>query len=712
MREPEMEVIRTGDSSIPNEANDYIYENEYGGDFGQVGPGKSLVLSSIEYEHARKWVIGSHPHFDDWKSRHNDFLKHRKTAGKRKSGHVRAEFTESDDLGFHDIVRGPLAFVTRLMDSNTTTGNDTLGSVGGAKKMRGPSRGQASLPDGRKRNVSVSHLGQPNGVDEDTITFVTNVGYKMPLVSDDYLKKKIESSWRLIKSRLRIKYIIGHDPADVKARPTPPLVPDDDWYMFVDICNSVKHMASNARNKVNWSKQKVSICVRRRNLPFIRHMLAMKRKLNFDALVARSEVHHTAHTKRDNTVQCPKLVEKIMAIERLEPHLKFASVDDSLEKVLHCHLNIECTLNSQKDRRVARGMVVAVAPYTLIHNVLLRDGFYKILLSKVMKPRTLLSKDDEYSEDLGDAGEGACVAWAICCLDFEYDLACRKLVMLYLKEEDEKKIGDFERREPGSGKIHQQTSMLIMITDQTFLGERCFTHVYMRTLEELEVGEMTWNLLLTPYFFFYVDVCLGKDTSKVHTLDTVNQIVDLDEDGWELKDASSEKVEVSSIKTVETTTTTITSDNMIQDYVKLEKQKEALPLSIFSDSELYSDDSLHGQQYVVALGEIYSAVEVFRASTRLFKAWILSTHADPTNIFALLEECDAIWPGSRLEDALMSISDPVSSRYEGTIKDLVESIKFVHALNGHDLQIHAFSLNVPICRFSLLPPTVVQSIKT
>ncbi|KAF6143906.1 hypothetical protein GIB67_001700 [Kingdonia uniflora] len=113
MREPEMEVIRTGDSSIPNEANDYIYENEYGGDFGQVGPGKSLVLSSIEYEHARKWVIGSHPHFDDWKSRHNDFLKHRKTAGKRKSGHVRAEFTESDDLGFHDIVRGPLAFVTR-----------------------------------------------------------------------------------------------------------------------------------------------------------------------------------------------------------------------------------------------------------------------------------------------------------------------------------------------------------------------------------------------------------------------------------------------------------------------------------------------------------------------------------------------------------------------------------------------------------------------
>ncbi|KAF6152166.1 hypothetical protein GIB67_005812 [Kingdonia uniflora] len=46
--------------------------------------------------------------------------------------------------------------------------------------------------------------------------------------------------------------------------------------------------------------------------------------------------------------------------------------------------------------------------------------------------------------------------------------------------------------------------------------------------------------------------------------DSVNQIVDLDEDGWEFKDASSGEVEVSSIKAAETTTTIITSDNMIQ----------------------------------------------------------------------------------------------------------------------------------------------------
>ncbi|KAF6145416.1 hypothetical protein GIB67_029185 [Kingdonia uniflora] len=327
-----------------------------------------------------------------------------------------AEFTESDDMDFHDIVRGPLAFVTRFMDSNTTTGNDTLGSIGGAKKKRGPSRGPTSLPDRRKRNDPRKAGGKIYKVK----SYQKREGYEMSLVSDDYLKKKIVSSWRLNKCRLRTKYITGHDPVDVKAHPTPPpFVPGDDWHMFVDICNSAKHMASSTRNKVNRSKLKAPICVRRRSLLVIRHMLAMKRKLNSDALVARSEVYLTAHTKRDNTVQCPELAEKIMAIERLEPHLKFTSVDDSLAKVFHRHLNKKCTLNSQKDRGVARGEVVAVDPDTLIHNVLLGNGFYKILLSKVMKPRTLLSKDDGYSEDLSDVGEGAYVAWAIWCLEFD-----------------------------------------------------------------------------------------------------------------------------------------------------------------------------------------------------------------------------------------------------------------------------------------------------
>ncbi|KAF6168139.1 hypothetical protein GIB67_011524 [Kingdonia uniflora] len=416
------------------------------------------------------------------------------------------------------------------MDSNTTTGNDTLASVG-----------RASLPDGRKRNVSVNHLGKANGIDEDTIAFATNIGvlarkdiptiyddirlvsayftnrvlekleegYEMSLVSDDYLKKKIASSWRLNKSRLQTKYITGHDSADVKAHPTP-----------------------LARNKVNRSKLKAPICIGRRSLPVLRHMLAMKRKLNSNALVVRSELYLAAHTKRDNTVQYLELAEKIMAIE------------------------------SQKDRGVARGEVVAVDPDNFIHNVLLGDGFYKILLSKVIKPRTPLSKDDGYSEDLGDDGEGAYVAWAIWCLE--------KLVMLYLKEEDEKKIGDFERQVSN----------------------------YMPSIRDLSNIFTYMPSMFSPNAFYNRGSLERKPISnlgqQVHTVDMVNQIMDLDEDGWEFKNASEEEVEVSSIKAVETTTTTITSDYMIQDYVKLEKQKGPLPLSIFNDRELYSDDSIYG----------------------------------------------------------------------------------------------------------------------
>ncbi|KAF6135070.1 hypothetical protein GIB67_040381 [Kingdonia uniflora] len=75
--------------------------------------------------------------------------------------------------------------------------------------------------------------------------------------------------------------------------------------------------------------------------------------------------------------------------------------------------------SSKKDRGAAHCEMVVVDLDTLIHNVLLGDGFLKILLSKVMKPRTLLNKDDGYSEDIGDIGEGAYVAWAIWYFEFD-----------------------------------------------------------------------------------------------------------------------------------------------------------------------------------------------------------------------------------------------------------------------------------------------------
>ncbi|KAF6150454.1 hypothetical protein GIB67_002781 [Kingdonia uniflora] len=412
------------------------------------------------------------------------------------------------------------------MDSNTTIGNDTLNSVGEAKKKRGPSRGPTSLPDGRKRNVSVNHLGQPNGVDEDTIAYVTNVGVLartgIPIIYVDirlvpaYFTNRILE--KLEEKFVKLNYIKA---VDVKARPTPPLVPDDDWYMFVDIFNSAEHMASSARNKVNQSKLKASICVKRRSLPVIRHILAMKRKLNSDALAARSEVYLTAHTKRDNTVQCPELAETIMTIERLEPHLNFASVDDSLAKVLHPHLNKKCTLNSQKDRRVARGEVVTVDPDTLIHNVLLGDEFYKILLSKIIKPRTLLSKDDGYSEDLGDVGEGAYVAWAICCLGFECDLTCRKLVMLYLKEEDEKKIEDFERQVRSIQERQNVQKFKRLYADK----EDVHVPDIFRDYTSLKVLTMDWKIKGFGFSFLYFGIM--NETPEEARFAIIGQVVQM-----------------------------------------------------------------------------------------------------------------------------------------------------------------------------------------
>ncbi|OVA05754.1 hypothetical protein BVC80_9037g2 [Macleaya cordata] len=118
-----------------------------------------------------------------------------------------------------------------------------------------------------------------------------------------------------------------------------------------------------------------------------------------------------------------------------------------------------------------------------------------------------------------------------------------------------------------------------------------------------------------------------------------------------------------------------------------------------------------GQQYVLALGEIYRVVGVLRTSSTLYKPWILSSLANPKDIFALLEECTAAWSDSRLEEALLSFSDQVGFGYEGTIKALLESIKSVHDLDGVALQNYVFALQEPICRLSLLSLKIVPDMK-
>ncbi|KAK9293274.1 hypothetical protein L1049_021266 [Liquidambar formosana] len=117
-----------------------------------------------------------------------------------------------------------------------------------------------------------------------------------------------------------------------------------------------------------------------------------------------------------------------------------------------------------------------------------------------------------------------------------------------------------------------------------------------------------------------------------------------------------------------------------------------------------------GQQFIIALGEIYRVVEILGASAKLYKPWILSSVADPKTIFALLEECCTLWSSSGFEEALLSISDPTGFEYDGTIKTLLESIKHIHDLDMH-FQNHSLAQQEPICRLSFLTPAMLPDMK-
>ncbi|KAA8536878.1 hypothetical protein F0562_029356 [Nyssa sinensis] len=119
-----------------------------------------------------------------------------------------------------------------------------------------------------------------------------------------------------------------------------------------------------------------------------------------------------------------------------------------------------------------------------------------------------------------------------------------------------------------------------------------------------------------------------------------------------------------------------------------------------------------GKQFIFALGEVYRVVAVIGASARLYKPWILSSSVDRTSIYALLEECYAIWSHSGLEEALRSMSDPIDVEYDRKVTALLESIKYIHDLHELTLGDHVFSPQESICQLSALPLGAVPDMKT
>ncbi|KAL1561901.1 hypothetical protein AAHA92_04543 [Salvia divinorum] len=114
-----------------------------------------------------------------------------------------------------------------------------------------------------------------------------------------------------------------------------------------------------------------------------------------------------------------------------------------------------------------------------------------------------------------------------------------------------------------------------------------------------------------------------------------------------------------------------------------------------------------GKKFVLALGEVYRVVAVLGASAKLFKPWILSNSVDSPTIYILLEECHAVWSTSGLEEALASVSAPI------TLSDtsLFKSIRHILGQDVRKLENYVFSEKESRCCLSLLTVGVVPDLK-
>ncbi|KAF6155310.1 hypothetical protein GIB67_019836 [Kingdonia uniflora] len=241
------------------------------------------------------------------------------------------------------------------------------------------------------------------------------------------------------KSRLNKMYIKGKDPTKAKATP-PPFVPKEVWMEFVDMCNSDAFQAV------------------KKNVP------------NEDG--GRADVFIKAHTKADNTYQCPEIIEKLQENMNLYPDSNKIGHDDVLAKTLgkdkkghmmamgiditpsfvanaihiveenedlkatnnelktmllnmrkdlddhikkksrkQSDLNREYKLNGCLEGMVAYGIVADVSPDAFCHNKQLGDGYYKIEIFNVINEDALLFRQDSFTKTIGDVGAGSFVAW-------------------------------------------------------------------------------------------------------------------------------------------------------------------------------------------------------------------------------------------------------------------------------------------------------------
>ncbi|XP_073009774.1 uncharacterized protein [Typha latifolia] len=116
-----------------------------------------------------------------------------------------------------------------------------------------------------------------------------------------------------------------------------------------------------------------------------------------------------------------------------------------------------------------------------------------------------------------------------------------------------------------------------------------------------------------------------------------------------------------------------------------------------------------GEQYFLALGEIYRVAEILRVSSELFKPWVLSDHGKWNEMQTCFKKCAEVW-AIGLEIALKRICSS-DAEHKAPAKVLLGSIKMIHELDIDHLQSHVFVDEKIFCRISLLPMPVLPDMK-
>ncbi|KAF9619517.1 hypothetical protein IFM89_007265 [Coptis chinensis] len=327
-------------------------------------------------------------------------------------GHDRSNF-QGADLGDNEISGG-----TPAVTSST---------------KRGPSKSPKALPDGKKRKVSTNELGQPNGLDLDTRTFITGLGVNtrkyVPItyqnfrvVPIDFKKKSFECSGE--REWIKLGEITGIT------------------------CISAISKAASKRNKANRSKLRAPNTLGRRSMATTRHVIAVENKFKSDLEVGRAEYHgeKTALVmKKNEELRCENTTTN-SKLDRLETELQMVkdmivasqpasqtqrnpisetpTVEVPLRQPSQMHYSF---MNKMRDLhfvgglKVASGEIVVVNPQSIFHGRPMGEGVFKILLTKVVDSEARVFFPNDFASTLGEVGVHGYVTWPIAFLQVPKD---------------------------------------------------------------------------------------------------------------------------------------------------------------------------------------------------------------------------------------------------------------------------------------------------